>query len=320
MRLVIVLCVLGLLVGGSTAVIASCASGSSTESDPGYDAGAPGEPCTEPGAVESCYPGPPVTRDVGECKAGSRTCVVDEWTACIGYVGPTDETCDGLDHNCNGTADESCPCNPGDTRPCYKGPTATRNLGRCKDGVQKCVDQVMSDTCEGQVLPEDEVCDEQDHNCNGTLDEGCHCLDGGVGGDCTTGTDLGNVTVGGSVQGPVSQVHLPTESQWYSVSFPPTGPATAGGGKPHVSFVLNTAEVYALEIIAPDCAGSPTSCEEDAGTASGITDWTFTDDQSVAGAGAWSTRNVPWPATVHVRVFRAGTAAGCDNYQLSVTR
>jgi len=147
-----------------------------------------------------------------------------------------------------------------------------------------------------------------------------------VSGDCTTGTDLGNIAVGGSITGPISQVHLPTESQWYSAAFPPTGPATAGGGKPHVSFALNTNDAYALEVIAPDCAGSPTSCAEDAGTDSdagtggGVTDWSFTDDQSVAGAGAWSNRTVPWPATVHVRVFRAQPVPGCDDYQLSVTR
>ncbi len=61
-----------------------------------------------PGAMESCYPGPAGTAGVGICAAGIRTCNDDgtSWGPCMGFTLPIPEVCaNGLDDNCDGTAD-----------------------------------------------------------------------------------------------------------------------------------------------------------------------------------------------------------------------
>ncbi len=79
---------------------------------------------------------------------------------------------------------EGCRCDtPGETRPCYGGPTVTRNTGTCADGVQTCVSGTGElgaawGACGGDVLPTAaEVCsDTLDHDCNGASgcsDTGC---------------------------------------------------------------------------------------------------------------------------------------------------
>ena len=60
--------------------------------------------------TRSCYTGPSDTQDVGECKGGTQTCTSGNWGGCIDEVGPTDETCDELDNNCDGETDENGVC------------------------------------------------------------------------------------------------------------------------------------------------------------------------------------------------------------------
>lgn len=73
------------------------------------DADLPTE-CT-PAAERACYSGPPITREVGECKDGLRTCAGTPplFGDCVGETVPDLEDgngCDELDNDCDGVTDE----------------------------------------------------------------------------------------------------------------------------------------------------------------------------------------------------------------------
>jgi hypothetical protein len=116
---------------------------------------------------------------------GTAACVIgpggvgSDFGACAGDRRPAPETCDGIDNNCDGTADEGCGCAPGAVRGCYTGPTGTVDIGICRGGAQTC--DVRPDgtsewsTCSGATLPGIEACNGRDDNCNGVTDEGCDC-------------------------------------------------------------------------------------------------------------------------------------------------
>ncbi|AKF02991.1 vWA domain-containing protein [Sandaracinus amylolyticus] len=181
----------------------------------------------------------PLTRpcgtDVGECTAGTQTCVVGgsgEWGLCVGSTGPRTETCNGLDDDCDGAVDGFVePCGS-DTGACQRGsractagsygacigaidPTTERcnasdddcdtrvdegdpgsgaacgsTVGACRGGTLRCVAGTL--TCTGGVGPMSEVCDGDDDDCDGRVDEGnpgggASCGESDVG-ECHLGT------------------------------------------------------------------------------------------------------------------------------------
>ncbi len=85
------------------------------------------------------------------------------------------EVCgDRLDNNCADGVDETCPCNTGELRLCssHGDPAALSGPEvRCKSGVQRCVEGAWSETCESEVGPAEETCNNIDDDCDGMADE-----------------------------------------------------------------------------------------------------------------------------------------------------
>jgi len=130
----------------------------------------------------------------GVCHLGKKTCMGGRWSDCVGAVEPTTEVCDanGRDENCNGMSNEGCACTSGMTQPCGM------SGGICKQGTQTCLAGGMWGTdCAGAVVPQTEICDGLDNNCNGIPDDNActnglkcsnkQCVECAVDGDCKSG-------------------------------------------------------------------------------------------------------------------------------------
>jgi Putative metal-binding motif len=144
-----------------------------------------GATCTESGvACDTGLPGV-CAKGVLKCQGGQRVCVQT--------VFPTQEICNGLDDDCNGTVDDHL------EQGCYDGPASTyatdpacqqnadptlrnnpanpacRTMGLCSKGVRTCQQNADGSygysTCQGQVLPASEVCNGLDDDCNGVVDD-----------------------------------------------------------------------------------------------------------------------------------------------------
>lgn len=71
-----------------------------------------------PGSTTSCYDGPTGTLDVGQCRAGTATCLPDgnAHGDCTGSVTPNAEACgNGFDEDCDTRTDEACTQCPSQT-------------------------------------------------------------------------------------------------------------------------------------------------------------------------------------------------------------
>jgi hypothetical protein len=126
--------------------------------------------CDEPGA---CCRG-----EVGDCittcdSTGSRTCSLNcSWTVCV----PPTEVCNGVDDDCNGTADDIFACVSGASEPC------TTTCG--STGTRRCDESCTWTDCEAPS----EVCNGLDDDCDGEADEDFDCVRG-VPESCTTSCD-----------------------------------------------------------------------------------------------------------------------------------
>ena len=119
------------------------------------------------GATTDCY----IDNEWGTC-TGTRTCMADGLTQCNAST-PAQEICNNLDDNCNGATDEDL-----STTDC----PVVNEFGTCP-GTEECLNGEL--ICLGDNA-EPEICDGQDNDCDGVIDETFADTDGDGKADCLT--------------------------------------------------------------------------------------------------------------------------------------
>lgn len=110
-------------------------------------------------AVELC---------TNSCGAGVRYCTGGVTSQCLGKSG-SPEVCNNKDDDCDGIIDNLV-FTSSTSAICYAGSDGTLGHGPCRPGVRSCEDG--HERCIGEILPQIEVCNHIDDDCDGTVDDG----------------------------------------------------------------------------------------------------------------------------------------------------
>ncbi len=128
----------------------------------------------DPRIGQSCDDGslPPALAGIGACAFGKNVCDADGGVRCAGTVGPKAEECNGKDDDCNGQTDEG----PANYKLCWS--PANPLIGECHPGFYLCRNgRFDTSVCLNEGLPQAEICDGKDQDCDGVVDDGVRSAD-----------------------------------------------------------------------------------------------------------------------------------------------
>jgi len=144
------------------------------------------------------------------------------------------------------------------------------------------------------------------------------CTDDDYGDTCESATDLGSLMEGETMSPPPGSLPETGDEDWYRVDFPANPEMnTPGGGTPSIEISVNEGDGFRFEVL--DTCSTSLGCS-DGMSAVDVDAWSFVDDQSMEGDQQWTSRDLPWPESIVIRVYRLTGAGDCQRYRLSISR